>query len=208
MRIGGSSFIGDACGGRVVHDQVETRKPAPAGETPRRAGVSLFPQTDLVGLRALDPNARAAGTHFFPGVYDADNFSVAPAGRVELVAVRDVDPVEATAALDHVGVAGVLVGQDQVAAALGYDLVFLAVAAIRPDLVALDKTLETDSSLRHYYAGEEEHLRRRRETPHEYIGVNPAVADASNDPEGATASADGSCWRPSSSAWLRGPGHS
>jgi len=46
--------------------------------------------------------------------------------------------------------------------------------------------LETDSSLRHYYAGEEEHLRRRRGTPHEYIGVNPAVADASNDPEGAT----------------------
>src|SRR5215212_7306546 len=124
MRIGGSSFIGDACRGRVVHDQVETRKPAPAGETPRRAGVSLFPQTDLVGLRALDPNARAAGTHFF--------LSVAPAGCVELVAIRDVDPVEATAALDHVGVAGVLVGQDQVAAALGYDLVFLAVAAIRP----------------------------------------------------------------------------
>jgi creatinine amidohydrolase len=58
--------------------------------------------------------------------------------------------------------------------------------AIRPDLVALDKTLETDRALRHYYVGEEEHLRRRRETPHKYIGVNSAVADASNDPERAT----------------------
>jgi creatinine amidohydrolase len=58
--------------------------------------------------------------------------------------------------------------------------------AIRPDLVALDKMFETDRSLRHFYAGEQEHLRRRRETPHKYIGVNPAVADASNDPEGAT----------------------
>lgn len=37
-----------------------------------------------------------------------------------------------------------------------------------------------------YYAGEPTHLRRRRETPHEYIGVNPAVADTSNLPEGAT----------------------
>ena len=58
--------------------------------------------------------------------------------------------------------------------------------AIRPDLVALDKVFETDRSLRHYYAGEPEHLRRRRETPHKYIGVNPAAADASNDPERAT----------------------
>ena len=58
--------------------------------------------------------------------------------------------------------------------------------AIRPDLVALDKTLETDRSLRPYYAGAPEHLRRRRESPNRYIGVNPGVADASNDPEGAT----------------------
>jgi creatinine amidohydrolase/Fe(II)-dependent formamide hydrolase-like protein len=58
--------------------------------------------------------------------------------------------------------------------------------AIRPDLVALDKTLETDGSLRPYYAGEPEHLRQRRESPHKYIGVNPAVPDSSNDPEGAT----------------------
>ena len=58
--------------------------------------------------------------------------------------------------------------------------------AIRPDLVALDKTFETDRSLRPCYAAEPAHLRRRRETPHKYIGVNPAVADSSNDPEGAT----------------------
>lgn len=58
--------------------------------------------------------------------------------------------------------------------------------AIRPDLVALDKTFETDRSLRPHYAREPEHLRRRRETPHRYIGVNSAVEDASNDPEGAT----------------------
>jgi creatinine amidohydrolase len=58
--------------------------------------------------------------------------------------------------------------------------------AIRPDLVALDKTFETDRSLRPYYAEEPAHLRRRRETPHKYIGVNPAVMDTSNDPEGAT----------------------
>jgi creatinine amidohydrolase len=58
--------------------------------------------------------------------------------------------------------------------------------AIRPDLVALDKTFETDRSLRPYYTGEQAHLRRRRETRHKYIGVNPAVTDASNDPEEAT----------------------
>jgi creatinine amidohydrolase len=58
--------------------------------------------------------------------------------------------------------------------------------AIRPDLVALDKALETDRSLRSYYAGQPDHLRRRRETPHRYIGVNTAVGNASNDPEAAT----------------------
>jgi hypothetical protein len=54
------------------------------------------------------------------------------------------------------------------------------------DLVVLDKAFETDWSLRTYYAEEPEHLRRRRETPHRYIGVNPASTDASNDPERAT----------------------
>jgi creatinine amidohydrolase len=55
--------------------------------------------------------------------------------------------------------------------------------AIRPDLVDLDKTLETNRSLAAYYEHEPKHVARRRETPHKYIGVNPAVADASNDPE-------------------------
>ncbi len=58
--------------------------------------------------------------------------------------------------------------------------------AIRQDLVALDKTFETDDSLRPYYANEQAHLRRRRETQSKYIGVDPAVTDASNDPEAAT----------------------
>jgi len=58
--------------------------------------------------------------------------------------------------------------------------------ALRPDLVALDKAFETDRSLRPYYAGNPEHLRRRRETRHKYIGVNTAVADGSNDPDRAT----------------------
>jgi creatinine amidohydrolase len=58
--------------------------------------------------------------------------------------------------------------------------------AIHPDLVALDKAFETDRSLRTYYAEEPEHLRRRRETAHKYIGLNPASTDASNDPERAT----------------------
>jgi creatinine amidohydrolase len=58
--------------------------------------------------------------------------------------------------------------------------------AIHPGLVALDKVFETDRALLPYYAGEPAHLQRRRETPHKYIGVNTAVADTSNDPEGAT----------------------
>jgi creatinine amidohydrolase len=58
--------------------------------------------------------------------------------------------------------------------------------ALRPELVALDKVLETDRSLRAYYAEEPTHLQRRRETPHKYIGVNRAVSDSSNDPEEAT----------------------
>ena len=58
--------------------------------------------------------------------------------------------------------------------------------AIHPGLVALDKVFETDRALLPYYAGEPAHLQRRRETPHKYIGVNTAVADTSNNPEGAT----------------------
>src|SRR4051812_30156483 len=46
-----------------------------------------------------------------------------PVGRVQLVAVCDVDPVEATAGPHHVGICGVLVGQNQVVATPRDDLV-------------------------------------------------------------------------------------
>jgi len=55
--------------------------------------------------------------------------------------------------------------------------------AIRPDLVDLSKTLETDGSLRRYYAGQPEHLQRRRATKNKYIGVFTDADDESNDPE-------------------------
>jgi creatinine amidohydrolase len=55
--------------------------------------------------------------------------------------------------------------------------------AIRPDLVDLSKTAETDGVLRNYYLTQPEHLRRRRETRHKYIGVCTGVEDESNDPE-------------------------
>ncbi len=55
--------------------------------------------------------------------------------------------------------------------------------AIRPDLVDLGKTFETDGLLRPYYAGQPAHLRRRRETDYKYIGVLTGEDDESNDPE-------------------------
>jgi creatinine amidohydrolase len=55
--------------------------------------------------------------------------------------------------------------------------------AIRPDLVDLRKTLETDGELSEYYATEPAHLERRRNTAHKYIGVFTATEDGSNDPE-------------------------
>jgi hypothetical protein len=42
--------------------------------------------------------------------------------------------------------------------------------AIRPDLVDLSKTLVTEGELAGYYAGEPEHLERRKSTDHKYIG--------------------------------------
>ena len=54
---------------------------------------------------------------------------------------------------------------------------------VRPDLVALDKTFETDRSLAPYYATEPRHLARRKETPHRYIGLFTGADDGSNDPE-------------------------
>jgi creatinine amidohydrolase len=55
--------------------------------------------------------------------------------------------------------------------------------AIRPDLVDLTLTFETGSLLRPYYAGQPEHLHRRGETKHKYIGVFTDMDDGSNDPE-------------------------
>ena len=55
--------------------------------------------------------------------------------------------------------------------------------AIRPELVDLDKTFETAGMLAEWYAGQPDHVRRRRETPHKYIGVLRGVDDESNDPE-------------------------
>lgn len=57
--------------------------------------------------------------------------------------------------------------------------------AIRPDLVDLAKTFETDRSLASYYARELRHLRRRHETDYKYIGVfrGLGIIDTSNDPE-------------------------
>jgi len=55
--------------------------------------------------------------------------------------------------------------------------------AIRPDLVDLSKTLETDGVLRSYYAGQPEHLQRRRATKNKYIGIFTDAEDGSNDPE-------------------------
>jgi creatinine amidohydrolase len=61
--------------------------------------------------------------------------------------------------------------------------------AIRPDLVDLSQTLATDGALRQDYAGQPEHLRRRRASKNKYIGVLTAEEDESNDPE-LTASAE------------------
>ena len=60
---------------------------------------------------------------------------------------------------------------------------------IRPDLVDLSKTFETDRELREYYASQPAHLARRRVTKHKYIGVLTAEEGGTNDPE-TTASAE------------------
>lgn len=54
--------------------------------------------------------------------------------------------------------------------------------AIRPDLVALDKALETDRSLASFYANEPQHLARRREQPDGYIGLFTGSDGDANDP--------------------------
>ncbi|GAC1468198.1 MAG: hypothetical protein PVSMB7_15830 [Chloroflexota bacterium] len=55
--------------------------------------------------------------------------------------------------------------------------------AIRPDLVDLSSTFETDRSLAPYYSNEPLHLQRRRVTGARYIGINPVHEDGSNDPD-------------------------
>lgn len=61
--------------------------------------------------------------------------------------------------------------------------------ALRPDLVDLNRTFETNRTLAERYRTEPEHLARRAATPNRYIGVLTGVDDASNDPE-STASAE------------------
>ncbi len=63
--------------------------------------------------------------------------------------------------------------------------------AIRPDLVALDQTLETDGTLAPAYAAEPDHLARRRDTPHKYIGLFTGADDGTNDPESTASVARG-----------------
>ncbi len=95
----------------------------------------------------------------------------------------------------HPGMRWLMLTDQEVAAGLHYPHEHAAggetslLLAIRPDLVDLSKTLETDSSLRPYYAAQPDHLRRRRETRHKYIGVLTAEAGGANDPE-LTASAE------------------
>lgn len=55
--------------------------------------------------------------------------------------------------------------------------------AMRPDLVDLSATLETDGRLREFYLEDSKHLQRRRETENKYIGILRGVGDESNDPE-------------------------
>jgi creatinine amidohydrolase len=63
--------------------------------------------------------------------------------------------------------------------------------AIRPELVDLDLTFETDQSRRSWYAGSPEHLERRRTTPNRYIGVLTGVEDDSNDPKSSASAQRG-----------------
>ena len=63
--------------------------------------------------------------------------------------------------------------------------------AIRPELVDLDLALETDGKLRDHYQRNQEHLRRRQETRHKYIGVLTGVDGNSNDPETSSSAARG-----------------
>lgn len=63
--------------------------------------------------------------------------------------------------------------------------------AIRPDLVDLGMTFETDQQLRERYRGQPQHLQRRQQTRHKYIGVLTGVPDGGNDPETTASRARG-----------------
>jgi creatinine amidohydrolase len=63
--------------------------------------------------------------------------------------------------------------------------------AIRPDLVDLGLTFETDRSLRSWYQRTPEHIERRKATLNRYIGVLTGVEDDSNDPESTSSAARG-----------------
>jgi creatinine amidohydrolase len=95
----------------------------------------------------------------------------------------------------HPGMKWLLVTDQEFAAGLDYPHEHAAggetslLMAIRPDLVDLSKSLETDGALRAHYAAMPEHLQRRRETRYKYIGVLTAAEGGGNDPE-LTASAE------------------
>jgi creatinine amidohydrolase len=89
----------------------------------------------------------------------------------------------------HSGMRGLFVSDLELGADSGYLHEHAAggetslLMAIRPDLVDLRVTFETDRTLRPYYVGQPRHLERRGKTAHKYIGVLTAAADGSNDPE-------------------------
>jgi creatinine amidohydrolase/Fe(II)-dependent formamide hydrolase-like protein len=93
----------------------------------------------------------------------------------------------------HPAMRWLLVTDNELAPDLGYHDEHAAggetslLLAVRPDLVDLAQTLETDRALAPHYAAEPLHLARRRETPHTYIGLYTGAADHANDPETATA---------------------
>jgi hypothetical protein len=95
---------------------------------PRPFGLALLEWLARASRFLADRHPEAARAHFLPCVYYAPVAPRAPVGRIALVAVSHVDLVATPAAPHHVGVFGVLVGQNQVVAALRDDLVVLTVA--------------------------------------------------------------------------------
>src|SRR5215217_2771275 len=126
-------------------------------------------------------NLGAACARFLPGVNDALVDAQTWLGRVALVAVCDVDHVEAPTALDHIGVVGVLVGAHEVVCAPGEYLVGLAVADTLEDFVgvfgpvagfaiALDDLLVGESR-----AGQQGHHHHQGQTHHQLAHLPPPL---------------------------------